>query len=288
MIYRMLAMNIDGTLLHNGRISKETKEAVEYVQSKGIYVTLITGRTFPSAKRVAKALKIDNPLVTHQGAYIGTHLGKPLYVNKIHEDISYEIVKFLEEMDCQLRVVQDRMAVMNRMKLSGSLREKVLFNRESSFIYSTQYTDSLSEYLFEDPSSALKIEAKFNSEAERNDAVMAIKGMYHEVDCIVTDHDRIDIVKRGVSKLRGLLYVCERAGISRDQVVMVGANQDDKDLLDCCGLGIAMGNSSPDVKSAADWITRTNLQNGVAYAVKELFRKQQPIDFLKKMNVIKS
>lgn len=288
MIYRMLAMNIDGTLLNNGRLNKDTKEAIDYVQSKGIYVTLITGRTFPSAKRVAKALKIENPLVTHQGAYIGTHIDKPLYVNKIHEDISYELVKFLEELGCQMRVVQDKMAIMNRVKLSGSLREKVLFNRESSFIYSTHYTDSLSEYLFEDPSSALKIEAKFTSESERNDAMKAIKGMYHEVDCIVTDSDRMDIVKRGVSKLRGLLYVCEREGITRDQVVMVGANQDDKDLLDCCGLGIAMGNANQEVKNAADWITRTDKQNGVAYAVKELFRKQQPIEFLKKMNVIKS
>lgn len=288
MIYRMLAMNIDGTLLNNGRLSKETKEAIDYVQSKGIYVTLITGRTFPSAKRVAKALKIDNPLVTHQGAYIGTQIDKPLYVNKIQEDISYELVKFLEEFDCQLRVVQDKMAIMNRVKLSGSLREKVLFNRESSFIYSTHYTDSLSEYLFEDPSASLKIEVKFSSEAERNDATLAIKGMYHEVDCIITGSDRIDIVKKGVSKLRGLLYVCERAGITREQVVMVGANQDDKDLLDCCGLGIAMGNAGPDVKAAADWVTRTEKQNGVAYAVKELFRKQHPIEFLKKMNVIKS
>jgi Cof subfamily protein (haloacid dehalogenase superfamily) len=288
MIYRMLAMNIDGTLLNNGRLTKETKEAIDYVQSKGIYVTLITGRTFPSAKRVAKAMKIENPLVTHQGAYIGTKLDKPLYVNKINEDITYELVKFLEELDGQLRVVQDKMAIMNRVKLSGSLREKVLFNRESSFIYSTHYTDSLSEYLFEDPSAALKIEAKFDSESERNDAIKAIKGMYHEVDCIITGNNRFDIVKRGVSKLRGLLYVCERVGITRDQVVMVGANQDDKDLLDCCGLGIAMGNAPQEVKNAADWITRTEKQNGVAYAVKELFRKQQPIEFLKKMNVIKS
>ncbi|RIW30922.1 Cof-type HAD-IIB family hydrolase [Bacillus salacetis] len=288
MIYRMLALNIDGTLLNNGRLNKDTKEAIDYVQSKGIHVTLITGRTFPSAKRVAKALKIDNPLVTHQGAYIGKQMGKPLYVNKIHEDITYELVKFLEELNCQLRVVQDKMAIMNRIKLTGSLREKVLYNRESSFIYSTHYTDSLSEYLFEDPSSALKIEAKFNSESEMSDAIKAIKGMYHEVDCIVTGAGRMDIVKRGVSKLRGLLYVCERAGITRDQVVMVGANHDDKDLLDCCGLGIAMGNAPLEVKHAADWITRSDKQNGVAYAVKELFRKQQPIEFLRKMNVIKS
>ena len=53
MIYRLLALNIDGTLLKsNGEIHKSTKEAIEYVQQKGIYVTLMTSRSFPSAKRL--------------------------------------------------------------------------------------------------------------------------------------------------------------------------------------------------------------------------------------------
>ena len=73
MIYRLLALNIDGTLLQtNGKIHKSTREAIEYVQQKGIYVTLITSRSFPSAKKVAKALKINLPLITHQGAYIAS------------------------------------------------------------------------------------------------------------------------------------------------------------------------------------------------------------------------
>ena len=71
MIYRMLAINIDGTLLQsNGKLHKSTKEAIEYVQQKGIYVTLVTSRTFPSAKKVAKALKLQTNLITHKGAYI--------------------------------------------------------------------------------------------------------------------------------------------------------------------------------------------------------------------------
>jgi len=48
-----------------------------------------------------------------------------------------------------------------------------------------------------------------------------------------------------------------------------------------------MGNASPEVKKASDWVTRSNNQHGVAYMVKEHFRKQQPIEFLRKMNIIK-
>ena len=58
-------------------------------------------------------------------------------------------------------------------------------------------------------------------------------------------------------------------------------------MIEAAGLGVAMGNAPVEVKRAANWITRSQNQNGVAYMVKEHFRKQHPIEFLKKMNIIK-
>ncbi|KPC97811.1 Stress response protein YhaX [Geobacillus sp. BCO2] len=58
-MYKLLALNIDGTILkNNGRLPRETKEAVDYVKKKGVYVTLITSRNLLSARKVAKALRL--------------------------------------------------------------------------------------------------------------------------------------------------------------------------------------------------------------------------------------
>lgn len=52
MVYRLLAVNIDGTILQdNGRLNKMTKEAIEYAQEKGIYICLVSGRHYPSVKK---------------------------------------------------------------------------------------------------------------------------------------------------------------------------------------------------------------------------------------------
>ena len=89
MIYRLLALNVDGTVLQsNGRLHKSTRDAIEYVQQKGIYVTLVTSRSFPSAKKVAKALKINSLLVTHLGSYISAdQRSEPVLAKRIPEDI---------------------------------------------------------------------------------------------------------------------------------------------------------------------------------------------------------
>ncbi len=67
-MYKLLALNVDGTLLKpNGKLEKKTKEAIDFVKKKDVYITLLTSRNFLSAKKVAKALKLDSYLVTFQG-----------------------------------------------------------------------------------------------------------------------------------------------------------------------------------------------------------------------------
>ena len=80
MVYKLLALDIDGTLLRsNHKIDKETKEAISYVKEKGVYVTLTTSRNFASAKKISKAVKLDDAiLVTHSGAFIADQVKDPI------------------------------------------------------------------------------------------------------------------------------------------------------------------------------------------------------------------
>ncbi|PFA62605.1 haloacid dehalogenase [Bacillus sp. AFS015802] len=289
MIYRMLALNIDGTIVNeNGKIAKETKEAIEYVQDKGVPVTLVTSRSFASAKKVAKALKLDNPIVTHSGAYIAGELERPMYVKKIGEDITYEIAQFLEGFSCQVHLSHEKRSIVGKTDAQAREMAKVSWQRESKLLYSKQFVDRVSDHLLENPMSVPKISVVMEHQEDVWDVIASIKGMYEEVDIIRTSDYKLDIVPRGVSKLRGLMYLSERLGVKKDQIVMVGSGIDDIDAMECCGLGVAMGDAPRQVREAANWITRSQVEKGIPYFVTELFRKQHPIPFLKKMNIIKS
>ncbi|WP_066068310.1 Cof-type HAD-IIB family hydrolase [Neobacillus soli] len=288
MIYRLLALNIDGTLLQtNGKIHKSTKEAVEYVQQKGIYVTLVTSRSFPSAKKVAKALKIKAPLITHQGAYIAGSEEKPIYVKRIKEGITYDTVSFLEALPCQIRLVHEQFSLANKLKLNNNLLAKTVFTSGDPVFYSQQFVSSLTEYLHDQPVTPPKIEVYFEEESDLKDAKKALSKMFTEIEVIELDPLRLDIVPTGVSKLTGLTYLGKQLGINRKEMVYIGDALDDIPLIEGAGLGVAMWNADFEVKKASDWVTRSENENGVAYMVKEHFRKQQPIEFLRKMNIIK-
>ncbi|VXB66612.1 putative hydrolase [Bacillus sp. 349Y] len=289
MIYRMLALNIDGTIVNrSGKIAKETKEAIEYVQHKGVPVTLVTSRSFNSAKKVAKSLNLTGPIITHGGAYIAAELEKPLYVKKISETITYEIAHFLEGFPCQIQMAHERQSIIGKTNSPSKELARLSWQRESRLLYSKQYVDSISEHLAANSMTVPKISVVLERKEDVWDIIAALTAMYDEVDAIPTSENSLDIVPKGVSKLRGLMYLTERYALKKEQVVMVGAGVDDMDAMRCCGLGVAMGGASAEVRKAADWVTRSQHEKGIPYFISEVFRKQHPIPFLKKMNIIKS
>lgn len=288
MIYRLLALNIDGTLLQsNGKLHKSTKDAVEYVQQKGITVTIVTSRSFPSAKKVARALKITTPLVSHQGAYIGSIQENPIYVKRMNEEVTYDVVRFLEVLPCQIRLVHEQFSLANKLKLNNNLLVRTVFTSGDPVLYSQQFVSSISEHLHGQPVTPPKIEVYFEEKKDLQDTKIALNKMFSEIEIIELDPLRLDIVPAGCSKLSGLAYLGRQLGIGLQEMVVIGDSLDDIPMIEAAGLGVAMGNAEFPVKRAADWITRSENEHGVAYMVKEHFRKQQPIEFLRKMKIIR-
>lgn len=288
MIYRLLALNIDGTLLQsNGRLTKSTKEAIEYVQQKGIYVTLVTARSLPSAKKVAKALRLNSYIVAHEGALVANNDDETIFVKRIAEDLTSDIVRFLEGFICQIRLVHEKFSLANKSKLHHNMLAKTVLSSGDPVFYSHQFVDVLSDVLLEEPVSPPKMEVYFEEKKDCQDAKEVLEKMFDDIHVVQHNELRLDILPECVSKLNGLLYLGERLGIKSSEMVAIGDGLDDLEVIEAVGLGVAMGNASNQLKIAADWVTRSNNQDGVAYMVKEHFRKQQPIEFLRKMNIIK-
>lgn len=288
MLHKLLAINIDGTILkNNGRLQKETKEAIEFVKQKGVYITLLTSRNLLSARKVAKALRLDTMLITFQGAMIGTSLDEKLYENVIHEEKTFNIVQVLENFNCNIRLMLERYSIGNRKKVKKNLVVRTVLSSSDPFFYPTQFVDSLGDILRDEPVSTPKIDVYFSSDEEREEAVKVLQEAFKGIDFILQPNGKLEIVPVGASKLSGLKRLGEHLGIPLKEMVVIGDGYDDIPAIRAAGLGVAMGNAPAEVKREADWVTRSNEQLGVAYMIKEHFRKQQSFEFLRKIKVNK-
>ncbi|ASS87923.1 haloacid dehalogenase [Geobacillus lituanicus] len=283
-MYKLLALNIDGTILkNNGRLPRETKEAVDYVKRKGVYVTLMTSRNLLSARKVAKALRLDGMLIAFQGAMIARTLDDKLFDAVIPEERTFNIVQILENFNCNIRLMHERYSLGNRKKVKKNLVVQTVLSSSDPFFYPTQFVDSIGDVLIDEPIAVPKIDVFFAGDAERDEAAAVLAKAVPSIDMIMLPNGKMEIVPQGVSKLAGLRRLAQHIGVSLKETVVIGDGLDDLPAIEAAGLGVAMGNAPLEVKRAADWVTRSNEQLGVAYMVKEHFRKQQRIEFLQKL-----
>lgn len=287
-MYRLLAINIDGTLLRpNGRLQAGTKEAIDYVRDKGVYVTLVTRRNFPSAKKIAKALKLESLLITHNGAFVSSSLDDPIFERRISEEKTFNIVQVLENFKCNIRLLHEKFSIGNRMKFPGNLMAKAVFGSGDPLFYPMQFVDSLGDSLRDHPVSPPKIEVFCQNENELRHVEDTLKDHFEGIRIEAVNGKKLEIVPVGVSKLNGLRALAYHLDIPLQKTVAIGDSPDDIEMIAAAGLGVAMWNAPKEVKFAADWVTRSNNMNGVAYMVKEHFRKQQRIEFLKQIKIEK-
>lgn len=286
MITRLLALNIDGTLLEeSGKLLKGTREAIQLVKQKGVYVTLFTNRNFQSAHKIAKALKLDAILVTHGGAFVSSSLDKPLIQKKLSEENTFNIVQVLESFECNTRISHERFSIGNRQQNTPNLIARTVLSNADPLFYPVQFVDSLGDALRDRPIAAPKIDVMFASKSEKERAIKTLRKAFEDVNVVECSEEKIDILPANVSKLRGLQLLGEHLGIELKEMVAIGDSLEDAQVIEYAGLGVAMGNAPLQVKQVADWITRSNVERGVEYMIKEHFRKQFPIKYLK--NIIK-
>ena len=282
MRFQLLALNIDGTLLQkNGTLSRATREAIAYAQEKDVYVTLVTNRNFPSAQKVAKTLKIpDSLLITHSGAFIARDIDEPYLQRRISENDTYQIVQALEFYACNVRILHERFSYANRKKLDVSEIANEIFSKGDPVFYPIQFFDSLTDQLRDEPVVAPKIDVYFDDKEELEQAMGVIQNTFDRVDTIRVSEQKFEVVPKGVSKLWGLVQLGRLLHIPLSQMVYVGDGWDDRAPIETVGCGVSMWNAPKEIQAVSDWVTRSNEQNGVAYMVREVFRKQQRADFL--------
>jgi hydroxymethylpyrimidine pyrophosphatase-like HAD family hydrolase len=126
----------------------------------------------------------------------------------------------------------------------------------------------------EEPIAPPKIQVQFFDQEEQKKAVRQLEKVVTGLDMLESAPGRLELVSTGVSKAKGLQMLGNYLGITSGQMVAIGAQDTDVEMIKQVGLGVAMGNATESVKNVADWLTRSNEQNGVSYMIKEVFRKQ--------------
>lgn len=279
MTYKFIAVNIDGALLRsNSKLSKSTRQSMEYLTKKGVEIALVTSRPYLSAQKIAKSLKLEGYLIAHDGAYVSEVKKKKLMSRELPEQTVMEMMEALERYQCRIHLMYETHAVTSKEKQKNHLIAKMTLGATDQLYYPLTYVDSLYNYAMEEGQGPLTMQIQFESSIQRKQALDLLNEKTEDVRIKRIGKDRLSVVSAEVSKAKALQWLCHRKGISNDELITIGAFEEDIEMMQMAGLGVAMGNAPKPLKDKADWITRSVDEDGVSYMIHEVFRKQLRIN----------
>jgi Cof subfamily protein (haloacid dehalogenase superfamily) len=271
---RLLAVDIDGTLLDSrGRLPEAHRQALAEASERGIALALATGRSFHFTQQVVEALGLPVTVIVNNGAVVKNASGATLLRQLLARAAAREILAMTQPYEDSVAVVFDRndnrQIVFERMDWTHPNR-KGYYEKNKAYICAAQ---PLHEALTEDP-----IQVMFNGAVERMRALAdELRGMpgSHRFSVALTEYERrdfslLDVNAAGCSKGSTLERWATARGFARDEVMAVGDNLNDVQMLEFAGTAVVMGNASEAVRAYGFTVTGSNDEGGLATAVRSM------------------
>jgi Cof subfamily protein (haloacid dehalogenase superfamily) len=272
MAIRVIALDIDGTLLNSRwQVSQANCAAIAEVTRRGIEVALVTGRRYDFALPVAQ--QIDSPLtmIVNNGALVRTKDGQTVLRHLLSRDTARRVLLATEPWREGTAVVFDRPKANQVMMQNIDWEDPTrggYYARNREFLAEAAPLEScLTE---EDP-----IQVMFTGGVTgMREAELALRSVpfVAEFALAVTvyedrDFSMIDVIHPAVSKGAALAEWTASQGVPREEILAIGDNHNDLEMLSFAGVPVVMGNSVPELKERGWYVTRSNDEDGVAAAI---------------------
>ena len=282
MKYKLLVLDVDGTLLNDEReISKRTLAALLKVQQMGVRIVLASGRPTYGLMPLAQTLELGNYggfVLSYNGCQIiKAQNGEILFERRINPEMLPYLEKKARKNGFAIFTYHDDTLITDSPDNEYIKNEALLNNlkiiREDEFSTAIDFAPCKCMLVSDKEKALIGLEQHWE------------KRLAGTLDAFRSEPYFLEVVPCGVNKANTLGALLEHLGVTREEVIAVGDGVCDVTMLQLAGMGVAMGHSQDSVKVCADYVTASNEEDGVALAVEKLIlaevrAAEVPLDLL--------
>jgi len=270
---KIIAVDIDGTLLNSkSKISEKTQKALENALREGNIVVIASGRDPKGVIQYAEALKLDQYdglLSNYNGARITNYDTQELLINHTL-DLSEmkKLLEFSEDLDINYTIYYDGKCYTNSM---DTYKLKDTSSKNNMEII---YDPKLSYNIDFEPNNVL-----FACHPDKiNESIAKIDDVFNDKFTFVKSTPYYyEVMPKGISKGKSLLEIAKYYDIPIEDTIAFGDEENDLTMIEAAGIGVAMGNAIDLVREAADYITLSNDEDGIADYLEKFVLKRERI-----------
>ncbi|MEE0946276.1 MAG: Cof-type HAD-IIB family hydrolase [Acutalibacteraceae bacterium] len=259
----LICSDLDGTLLNsNSEVSGENLEAIEYFKSEGGYFTFITGRMPSYVKKLYDCVKPNAPIgCVNGGGVYDYKTGKYLWTHGLQN----EVIELVEYIDKNVDGIGIQVNTFDNVYFCTENEAQEEFRRVTGLPKLYKHYKDIDEPIAKISFDDLKI-----SNIEKVAELLNNHERAKEYYLIRSDSWLYEILPKGINKGVVLPKIAEFLNIPREKCIAVGDYNNDIQMIDYAGVGIAVENAVDEVKAVADYITVKNDEHAIAQIVKDI------------------
>ncbi len=264
---KAVAIDLDGTWLDGqSRISQRTLQTVQKVVDNGYCVIPTTGRSYRNTAKVLEAYQGLAYFVNANGTTVtDARAGRLLFSHPMPRQIARRVYELAGEYTCFVELYIGMDAYVDRARMHYLYESGVPASYCDQLLCTNQVVEDL-DVLLDEEICKFHIMCRTLEEKER---LMHQLGQISDISVAASFPKNIEVVYQDWSKAKGLQKAAEALGFSREELLAVGDSDNDYEMLSWAGVSVAMGNAGDRVKAAADYVSTSNDEDGLAKALEE-------------------
>lgn len=280
---KLIGLDLDGTVFDNEKkISERTKHAIVEAIRQGVVVIPATGRPLAGVpQEFARIEGVKYALTANGAAIYNLETKECIYRDAMSTELASEVIGKLQQYDVMVDAFIDGMGYVERDVLAQ--KDKYAMSEViKQYIMSTRRAVSdLVEYIKDNACQVEKITVNFKpaSETLEDDPrepkllwkkeVMEMMAEYPQLMAVSGVPTNLEITMATAHKGNGMIKLGEHLGITAEEIMACGDSENDMAMIVAAGFGVAMANGTDEVKAAANYITSSNEEDGVAEVIEK-------------------
>lgn len=261
---KLVAIDLDGTLLTDKKeVSLRNQEALAKAKAQGVKIVLCTGRPLMAIRPYLDLLNLREAgdySITFNGGLVQQN-DTGAIVEKValtREDVT-ELITLATQLNMPLDILSDEIVLC----LPTSTEYQTIYpSLNPLLVYKEATVAQLDEYtLFN------KAVTAYHQDILDQWITQIPAAIREKFEVIKTRNNLLEFMPKGVTKAAGIARLAEDLGITQAEVMAIGDEENDFSMVEYAAMGVAMENAVPVVKEVADFITKTNEEDGVAIAI---------------------
>ena len=266
---KLLAIDMDGTLVTSKKqVTPRTERALQSAMQRGIKITIATGRYTTYLFDLLEPLGITGPAILGNGAAVMD--AQKVYFHSLISEADLRQISdlCLKERAALFVNVKGYTCCLNNDYTMAAARHWAADRPDNDIMATLHFYDDPDALLADVIGRTGKL-IVLHFEEKRARELERIFREQSNLGVVYSEFGHIDLANNGLTKLSGLKMVMEMYGVSPEQVMAFGDGENDVEMISYAGFGVAMANACPDAKAAADYIARSNDEDGVAIVIEQ-------------------